>query len=69
MFEFIVGILQTVSKQYQLRSDCAEKPVFTRFFAPLRLFPLYRSRRFRCEIVEDAVNAFDLVDYAVDDPA
>ena len=41
MFEFIVGILQTVSKQYHFRFDCAEKPVFTRLSEPLlsRHFP------------------------------
>lgn len=40
MFEFIVGILQTVSKQYHFRFDCAEKPVFTRLSEPLQSFPL-----------------------------
>ena len=31
LFEFIVGIMQTVSKQYQCRLDAAENAVFTRF--------------------------------------
>lgn len=56
MFEFIVGILQTVSKQYHFRFDCAEKPVFTRLSEPLQSFPLDRCRRLRCDIIHNAAD-------------
>lgn len=44
MFEFIVGILQTVSKQYQYHPDAAENVVFTRLSGLLHLFPLNVKR-------------------------
>ena len=65
MFEFIVGILQTVSKQYHFRFDCAEKPVFTRLSEPLQSFPLNGSRGFGGDVINYAVDAGDLVYYAV----
>ena len=66
MFEFIVGILQTVSKQYQYHSDPAENAVFTGFSGLLQSFPLNSPRGFRRYIVKHPVHAFDLVDDAVD---
>lgn len=63
MFEFIVGILQTVSKQYHFRFDCAEKPVFTRLSEPLQSFPLNCCRGFSGDIIDNAVYSADLVCY------
>ena len=59
MFELIVGIMQTVSKQYQFRLDHAEKPVFTRFSAPLQSLPFDGSDGFFAYIPGDAVDSVD----------
>ena len=61
MFEFIVGIMQTVSKQYQYRLDTAENAVFTGFSGLLRSFPLHRGRRLRRDVVDYAVDGTNLV--------
>ena len=41
-----------------------EKPLFAGFFTGANLFPLNSSRRLGGNVVDDAVDAFDLVDYA-----
>ena len=61
MFEFIVGILQTVSKQYQYRPDTAENAVFTGFYGLLQSFPFHRGGGFGGDVVNDAVDGADLV--------
>ena len=67
MFEFIVEIMQTVSKQYQCRPDTAENTVFTGFSGLLHSFPLDRGDGFRRQVVQDAVDALDLGKDPVDD--
>ena len=64
MFEFIVGILQTVSKQYQYRPDTAENAVFTGFYGLLQSFPFHRGGGFGGYVVDYAVYGFYLVRYA-----